>query len=414
MAKDSFILSATRGAVGNIVTRRSNGQTIISAKPTSVANPRTYAQAEVRMRLSAVSKFYSPLSSFIEQGRQGKNTLNSQSSFSSAAIQMMKDSGWSAPRNQDWFPFPFMLTKGSVPPVVVELGGTEVWLHDTMRFAIDDGFGDLAEDIVSIGALARFFKSRHNIPVNRFQLTIVAAYQQTAYSSEFAYYPVVERIELDTASTVALTSVGRFTLSGALSGDAYWGVAAAGSPIYWCVGLALILSYYDGKQWVRSNAQMVVDPSLLAASAVVYDANVATFMDSSAVSDPEGRVYLDGFTRRSSGGGGGSDFSPSNASYLYGDTATTAKPVSVTTAEIGERAVIAILMDDGTTHVVMGNEAMASFGKAFTRVGMEQITLSTAQQATAVSADRSNVYYFDFYAWVAEQTGMPLSFFFSN
>lgn len=410
MAKDSFILSATRGAVGNIVTRRSNGQTIISAKPTSVANPRTYAQAEVRMRMSAVSKFYSPLSSFIEQGRQGKNTLNSQSAFSSAAIQMMKENGWSAPKNQDWFPFPFVLTKGSVPPVVVK--NTVQWSHAQAVILIDDGLGVLTEEINSVGSLARFFKSRHNIPVNRFQLTIIGAYAQATSEIENAYYPVVERIELDTASTAALPSLGRFTIGNDQVGDESSSINAAGSTAYWCVGLALILSYYDGKKWVRSNAQMVVDPSLLAATAVAYDTNVATFMDSSASNDPEGRVYLDGYTRSSSGGGGGgSDFSPLGIAYLYGDTATTAVPVSVTTAEVGSASVLAVVMSDGTTHVVMGNEKMSSFAKAFSPTGGTKTTLTTAQQATAVSADGDDDNFYDFYAWLAEQAGLTFSYF---
>lgn len=414
MAKDSFILGATRGAVGNIVVRRSNGRTVISSKPSSVANPRTYAQAEVRMRMSAVSKFYSPLSSYLEQGVQGKNTLNSQSAFTSAAILAMKENGWSAAKGEEWFPFPFRLAKGSVPPVVIGLDGD--WLSSGNQiFNIDEGFGVLAEDITTIGALARFFKTRHGIPVDRFQLTFVAAYQQYATPTSYYYYPVVARLELDAASTAALSSVDRFiNLSQSSEGDSSWVFTAAGNTSFHCCGIALILSYYDGKKWVRSTSDMLVDPSLLATSALAYDANVATFMDSSAVSDPEGRVYLDGYTRQSSGGsGGGSDFDPSVTAYLYGDTATTAKPVSVTTAAVGSATCLAVVMSDGTTHVVMGNEKMSSFGKAFSPTGGAKTTLTNEQRAAAVSADGNDDNFYDFYAWLAEQTGLTLSYFMS-
>lgn len=414
MAKNSFILGATRGAVGNIVVRRTNGQTVISSKPTTVSNPRTYAQAENRMRLAAVSKFYSPLSGYLEQGVQGKNTLGSQSDFSSYNIRLMRELGLSVAKGADWFPLPLRLSKGSVAPVVV--GAAAGWTHTALAIVVDEGLGEATEDIVTVGALARFFKTRHNIPVSRFQLTIVAAYQQAVSDANYAYYPYVERVVLDTASTASLGQVGRvdFNLR-TLEGDTSFAMSVAGSAAYWCCGIALIISYYDGRRWVRSTSDLLVDPAVISASRLAYDANVATYMDSAESSDPDGRVYLDGYTRRASGGGGGSDVDLSQFSYFYGDTATTAKAVGLTTAPLtvsgSTVTVLALEMSDMSVKVLTGGDRMASAGKAFPAAGGAKASLTSAQVGEAVSVSDSSSQYYNFYAWVAEQSGLPLSYF---
>lgn len=411
MAKNSFILGATRGAIGNIVVRRANGQTVISSKPTQVANPRTFAQAENRMRLAAVSKFYSPLSSYLEQGVQGKSTQASQSDFSSYNIRLMREQGLSVPKGADWFPLPLRLAKGSVAPVIAV---STSWRQGAVTIFVDDGLGALSEDITTFGALARFFKTRHNIPVDKFQLTIVAAYSQPGASANFTYYPYVERVMLNTASTAGLSKVGRFEFLTGGTGDDNYAFEVAGSGIYFCVGIALIISYYDGKKWVRSTADLMVDPSIIAASQLAYDANVATYMDSAESSDPDGRVYLDGYTRRA-GGGGGSDIDLSQFSYFYGTSATTAKAVALTTAPLTVSGstvqVLALEMSDMSVKVLTGGDRMSSAGKAFPAAGGSKVTLTSAQVGEAVSVSDSSSQYYNFYAWVAEQSGLPLSYF---
>lgn len=407
MAKDSFILSQTRGAVGNVVVRRNNGKTVVSAKPTTVANPRTYAQAEVRMRLATVSKFYSPLATYLQQGVQGKNTQNSMSAFSSAAINLMKEQGLSAPKVAEWWPMPFRLSKGSVAPMAFE-PQFEAGSSATIDYA-----SPVTSAISTVGDLARLIKSSCAILADKFQLTIVAAYRQAFGSDRLGFYPYVHRVFLDVSSTAAITSLSneRITfLQAAVSDSSMFDLV--GTASYWPVGVALIISYYDGKQWVRSTSDMVIDQDTQAELSARYDANVATFMDSDVASDPAGRVYLDGYTRGASGGGG-SDVDWSQFPIGVPSGTTTATCTGVTTTTVGTNTVIALTLSDGTTKALTGCERLNSFGKAFLPTGGTKPTLTTEQQAAAVLFDDTEGKYYDAYAAVAEHFGLPVSYFYT-
>lgn len=405
MAKDSFILSQTRGGVGNLVVRRSNGKTIVSAKPTSVSNPRTYAQAEVRMRLATVSKFYSPLSGYLQQGVQGKNTQNSMSAFSSAAIALMKEQGLSAPKEAEWWPMPFRLAKGSVPPLMYEFS----YVPGSVSVVDFDAF---TSDITTVGNFASYIKSACAIPVDRFQMTIVVAYRQALASDRFAFYPYVHRIFLDSnsANNVSTLSNERLSFSPALIGDTNV-FSIAGTAAYWAVGVALIISYWDGRQWVRSTSELQIAPEVLAEFQSNYDANVATFMNSAAATDPEGRVYLDGYTRRAGGDVPSIDWS--QYTIAIGDEASTAKIASLEAKSSGATAgveCIFVTLDNSQSFVLQGNDKMSSFEKAFRVDGGTKVSIPEAVIAVSVTSEPG---YYDFYSAVADLFGLPVSYMFT-
>ena len=409
MAKDSFIFSQTRGAVGNVVVRRNNGKTIVSAKPTTVANPRTYAQAEVRMRLAAVSKFYSPLATFLQQGVQGKNTQNSMSAFSSAAIALMKEQNLSAPKEAEWWPLPFRLSKGSVPPLAFDpsfSAGANTGIDFT---------SPVTSAITTVGDFARLLKSLCAIQADKFQLTIVVAYRQALASARFAFYPYVHRVFLDVSSTEAISSLSNeriefFSIEAEETGF----LTLIGTASYWPVGVALIISYWDGRQWVRSTSDLQISSDVLAELSANYDANVATFMDSASASDPAGRVYLDGYTRGTSeGGGSGVDWSLFPIK-TYAGADVTATCTGVASTRVGSNVVLALTFSDSTTKTLTGNEKMNSFGKAFMADGGTKPTLTTEQQANAVYFDGDSDDYWDAYAAVASESKLSLSYFFGN
>lgn len=404
MAKDSFILSQTRGGVGNLVVRRSNGKTIVSAKPTSVSNPRTYAQAEVRMRLATVSKFYSPLSGYLQQGVQGKNTQNSMSAFSSAAIALMKEQGLSAPKEAEWWPMPFRLSKGSVAPMPFDATFVKGQIG-TLDYP-----WSVTSAISTVGDFARMIKQNCAILVDKFQLTIVAAYRQALASDRFAFYPYVHRVFLDVNSTSAISSLNneRITFFDTQEGETSF-MSIIGTAAYWPVGVALIISYWDGKQWVRSTSELQIAPDVLAEFQANYDANVATFMDSAASTDPEGRVYLDGYTRRADGDEPGIDWS--QYTIEYNDQASTAKIVDVTTGTVGDAQVIFVTLDnDGPSLVLQGNDKMNTYGKAFRTDGGTKVTIPEGTNKISVTSDPG---YYDFYSAVADLFGLPVSYMFT-
>lgn len=409
MAKDSFILSQTRGAVGNVVVRRSNGKTVVSAKPITVSNPRTYAQAETRMRLSAVSAFYSPLSTVLQQGVQGKNTPNSHSAFSSEAIGIMKAGGYAFPKGGGFFPYPFRLTRGSIPSVGATIGSDGV-PSLTINYSIPEQTGI---DFTSVGGFTYYLQSILGIDATKFQATFIAIQRQTRAGISM-FFPRYFRVACDRSSAVSFDSV----LPSWIHID---GTPAGGDDSYPflftpdMVACAIIVSYYDGRKWLRSTEFLSVLTDVLddRSSAEAYDLAVSSFMAAASATDPDGRVYLDGYTRRASGGGSEVDWSKFPVKTMAG-ASVTAKCTGVTTTTVGSNTVIALTFSDGTTKTLSGNEKMISFGKAFLPTGGAKPTLTTEQQANAVYFDYATDEYFTAYAAVADHFGLSLGYMFGG
>lgn len=422
MAKNSFILGTTRGSVGNLVVRRTNGQTIISAKPASVSNPRTYAQAENRMRLAAVSKFYSPLAQVLEQGVQGKNTLDSQAEFSSFNIRLMREQGLGWPKQSEFGPMPFRLTKGSVPSVgakvtASDIGGDANDNHFTLPYALP---GDSSREYTTIGDFANYLQGALGLSVSRFQVTFVCVVgRQIVEERTEVFEPRAFRVEVSTASTTPISSVLPAwvpLVASVQGGDPGWTFNVSGHLL----GAAVIISYYDGRKWVRSTEYLHVCPDWLEVVRANYEQYVASFMDSAEVTDPDGRVYLDGYTRGASGGGGGGgegyDYDPSIYKLQRGTGSSAAtitqRAVAVVPVDLSGTQVVGLLLDDDSTAVLSGNIQLNTYGKAFNYATKAQITLTSEQQATMVWPARESVVdgdYYDFYAWVADELGWPIT-----
>lgn len=404
MAKDSFILSQTRGGVGNLVVRRSNGKTIVSAKPTSVSNPRTYAQAETRMRLSAVSAFYSPLSTVLQQGVQGKNTPNSHSAFSSEAIGIMKAGGYAFPKGGGFFPYPFRLTRGSIPSVGAVINTTDNSIDIMYPVPSQAGI-----DYNTVGGFTFYLQSVLGIDATKFQATfIVVERRQVGGISQF--FPRYTRVACDRSSTAQLSDVlpSWFVITGAAGGDEYFTLHLQGSDSVAC---AIIVSYYDGRKWLRSTEFLSVADDVLddRSSAEAYDLAVSSFMAAASSTDPDGRVYLDGYTRRAGGDEPGIDWS--QYTIEYNNQASTAKIVDVTTGTVADAQVIFVTLDnDGPTLVLQGNDKMNAYGKAFRTDGGTKVTIPESTNKISVVSDPG---YYDFYAAVADLFGLPVSYMFT-
>lgn len=408
MAKDSFILSQTRGGVGNLVVRRSNGKTIVSAKPTSVSNPRTYAQAETRMRLSAVSAFYSPLSTVLQQGVQGKNTPNSHSAFSSEAIGIMKAGGYAFPKGGGFFPYPFLLTRGSIPSVGATMVSDSSGLIVRFNFTIPTTVGI---DYESVGGLTYYLQNALGIDAAKFQATfIIVDRRQAGGISQF--FPRYFRIECDRSSSVALGDVlpSWIDPSGNVGGDQNFLLHIPSGAGVDAVAGAIIVSYYDGRKWLRSTEFLDVLDDVLndRSGAEAYDLAVSSFMAAASSTDPDGRVYLDGYTRRAGGDEPGIDWSA--YAIAIGNQASTAKIVEVGTGGLEGAQVIAVTLDDDRLLVLQGNDKMNAYGKAFRTDGGEKVTIPEGISAVSVTSEPG---YYDFYSAVADLFGLPVSYMFT-
>lgn len=412
MAKNNFLLYATRGAVGNIVVRRDGGQTIVSSRPTSVANPRTYAQAEVRMRLTAASRFFSPLSGVLAQAWQGKSTRDSQAAFTSAAIELMKAKGYGWPKGEDFGPLPFQVSKGSVASTGALINGGGV-------ISLFPGY-IISADGSSLGWLSSEIRRAAGLEVDKFQLTLIAVERREDPATSIeTYHPRYARIMCDVSSTATLASVLPSWITSAGTSVAGDEDISIGTSTLDLVGFAAIISYYDRakKVWVRSTEYLYSDPEWLAAITMpgAYESYVESFMDSADTSDPDGRVYLDGSTTRSSSGGGSSDggydYDLSTFVPNLNGTVLSVRPASVTSMSFDGHTVIAVKMTDGSVYPLTGSQTMPRlFGKVVSVDGT-QYTLSDeslrSQCVSFASSDSTAQIATNAYGWVVEQSGIP-------
>lgn len=402
MAKNSFILDATRGSVGNIVVRRSGGRTILSAKPTEVSNPKTWAQAEVRMRMAAVSTFYSPLADYLAKGVQGKTRVESQSQLTRDNLRLMQENMWGVFKGYGWAPLPLWLTKGSKP----EIPTAPVW--DSAGRFIAAGFElgpRVTSDINTIGQMAEYLRSAVGITADEMQLTIVIALD--------GYHPVAERFQLSVNDTAAVASLStsRFTFSLSEEGEESMFVTLNDN---YAVGVGVILTAWDGRRWLRTNSRLHVSPYVLDkfSGDGPYVHAVESFMNSQDTSTPDGDVWLDGYTRRSGsggGGGGGSLYPWADIPVFINDARV--QGVTITGPAIvsqGGNQLVGVTLSDGRTLAVTGDERSTNYGKGITQAGaavsVEGLGTAGVQFGTASSLELAanlSVYY-----------NIPLSVFF--
>ena len=422
MAKNSFLFGQTRGAVGNVVVRQQAGRTVVSAKPQQVSNPRTYAQAENRMRLAAVSKFYSPLSSVLEQAWQGKTTQQSQSAFSKKNIEIMQQNGYGWPKDADFGPMPFQLSKGSIPSVNATFDGSDVdpgepFADNLVYFfqlykAPSDG------TINTVGDFSKLVKAAAGLSVDKFQLTFVLVAGQTQ-GNFVSYYPRFFRIECDTASTASpssmLPSYAMIATTAYLAGDTDLFNLNFNFRLY---GAAVILSYYDyaKKRWCRSTEFLASDPTFMANLALpeTYDSCVRSFMDASSQAEATGRVYLDGASSDApaySGGDGGIDIDISTLPVnINGTVSSTLHITGAVYTTVGSYSVMAVTLSDNSTHALTGGETLNTYGKAFTSGGT-QVSLTQSQTAAAVQMDIRTEGGINLMQWASQEFGVPASLF---
>ena len=422
MAKNSFLFGQTRGAVGNVVVRQQDGRTIVSAKPQQVSNPRTYAQAENRMRLAAVSKFYSPLSSVLEQAWQGKTTQQSQSAFSKKNIEIMQQNDYGWPKDADFGPMPFQLSKGSIPSVNATFIGGDITDSTIADNYVDFlGSGHVYEDAgpnPTIGYLSRLVKRAHSLPVDKFQITFVLV-EAVAQGIQIVYYPRWFRIECDTASTALLSAavpsfVSIESFVNLLVGDEMPSLLVK-MPLF---GAAVILSYYDyaKKRWCRSTEFLASDATFMANLALpeTYDRCVRTYMDVSASTEATGSVYLDGASSDApaySGGDSGVDIDVSTLPVnINGTVSSTLHITGAVYTTISGNSLMAVTLSDNSTHVLTGGETLNTYGKAFT-AGGTQVSLTESQTAAAVQMDIRTEGGVNLMQWASQEFGVPVSLF---
>lgn len=119
MAKGNFLLHGSRGKIGNIVTAKLKGQTIIREYNDAPANPKSPAQMEQRIKFATVGKFFSRAQQNLVKFAFENKTQN-QSDYNAFVSENLKAGNFvyltPDALNDPMMPIiaPWILTKGSI------------------------------------------------------------------------------------------------------------------------------------------------------------------------------------------------------------------------------------------------------------------------------------------------------------
>lgn len=392
MARKSFLFSGTRGRIGNIVVRQQEGTTVLAQAPTSVRNPKTYGQALQRMRMAAVTKFYSPLSTMLQESFQGLSTRKSYNTFTKSALGVMKSRDLGVRRDAGFTPLPLQVSRGSLRPV-----GAYV---DDQNLSLNVSINSTASIPTTGGGVSRWLIDSFGA-ADGWQCSVLLLLRDGG-----RYYPVYGRFTVNVSDSTQLDEIMPGISVGASSAGLEF--EAPGAE---CVGGAVILSCYERGMWRRSTEYVALSDAMYAVLENDFDDAVADYQAADATSAPDGSVYLDGVTRGGSGGGGIA-YDPADFTVLVGDAASALKAVAVTLKTHEETPYIALRLSDGNTYFLQGNDRMASFNKFVTQDGVQvSVPVSDVPAAQRVSFAEATQY--EGYQWVSQESGLPLSVFFN-
>lgn len=275
MAKGNILLGTSTGSIGDVTLSRRNGRQVQRVRVRTIANPKSEAQGAQRMRMAAITRFYSPLATCLEKAFENKNRSESYSKYLSINAKKAAADNFAVPKDGGLAPIPVQISAGTLPTPVVAPAGN------------DDGFAltvKAATAPTTFGTLSKAIIDQYGLQ-NGDQVTFVAVFAEDDKGNYSVEY---HRIFLDSGSTADLSSlsVGRLTLTGAVNALT---IADSNDQL---AAIGVVYSRWQGGKWRRSNSVMVCR------SADFYgDAAYHQYIDgwTAAVANaPAGAVYLDG------------------------------------------------------------------------------------------------------------------------
>lgn len=262
--KGNPILGTGSGSIGDVTIMRRNGAQVTRVRLRKIKNPMSQGQAEQRMYMAPILKFYSPLAKVLETSFEGLNKADSYSKFISVNANLARANGWAVKKGSGFVALPFQLSAGSLPQAEI----------DNSQAMLIGGTGE----ITTFGTLSSAIKSKYGLQEGD-QITLIAVNDVGGYT--------YSRFFIDTTSTAALPS-SYAAENGKLS---YVFTDAI------TVALGVIFSRWDGSamKWARSTAFLSCASSYM--SDYTGDANlkaaIASYMKS-AGQTPVSDVYLNG------------------------------------------------------------------------------------------------------------------------
>lgn len=284
MAKNNLFLGTAAGSVGDVTIYVREGKQVSRVRRREISNPRTQSQSAQRATFAPAAKFYSPLAVALEKSFEGKTKGQSYQAFLAAAIKKAKSEGMMNPKGSDFFPLPYLLSKGTIKPIAYEMRENTAALQVLHTENLDAAEADTS----TVGGLSKIFMG---LGYNQGDQVTVIAIKSDAPGDEIGnYWPVYGRFFIEPDSTVLANDFGGAGF--VVINDE--GLQLVSSDNYSVVAGAIIISRYENDVWRRSTQTLAVNSYI---ESWLQDANqhedaIASYMNGSStvVSD----VYLNG------------------------------------------------------------------------------------------------------------------------
>ena len=261
--KGNPILGTGSGSIGDVTIMRRNGSQVTRVRLRKIKNPMSQGQAEQRMYMAPILKFYSPLAKVLETSFEGLNKADSYSKFISVNANLARANGWAVKKGSSFVALPYQVSEGSLlsVPMTSTADGIVVGVFIPAGGQTPN-MGNLSTALINAGHQAGD------------QMTIIV---YTKASNNLTY----KRFYLNAESSESLLDNGLVYAEGTLK------VTADAA--------AIIMSRWDGNKWARSTAQVVCREDYLEdyTGEENLKAAIASYMKS-AGQTPVSDVYLNG------------------------------------------------------------------------------------------------------------------------
>lgn len=281
MATYNIFLGSGVRSVGDVTLMRRGGKQVARLRLRTIKNPRTEAQAKQRNFVAPVMRFYGALRTALKGSYQGLNTDASYNAFQRVNIALARTNGWYLQKGAGFFPMPYQLSRGSIAPVPY------TWYNHAQGGGIKLTFATAGGGSNTIGDLSTWFTK------NGYKQGDVVTIIAVLMDDDGGYYPISRQFYINTSSSVRASSL--------LGTDiAVFGLGTdllIVSNKRTMVAGAVIVSRYQGRNWLRSTQSLSVSPVEVArlTSEEWREAAIASYM--AGGSEGGGGVYPGGDTQ---------------------------------------------------------------------------------------------------------------------
>ena len=268
--KGNPILGTGSGSIGDVTVMRRNGSQVTRVRLRKIKNPMSQGQAEQRMYMAPILKFYSPLSKVLETSFEGLNKADSYAKFISVNANLARANGWAVKKGSGLIVLPYKIAGGTLPTPYVGDNGLKI--------------GENENTPTTWGQISTILKNYYGLEDGD-QVTFISFAEEDEQT-----FMKNKRFFIDSTNSDSLTTLGLTADSSSVE----MRVFPNGQSNFAC---AIIFSRWSptNEKWLRSDSYMTVSRSYLAnyTGAEKLAAAIASYMKS-AGQTPVSDVYLNG------------------------------------------------------------------------------------------------------------------------